>query len=55
MQLATPAGWRRAWHDLASGWHALQPGAGEGEGEGEGEGIGPLSYVEPRLLAGAPS
>ena len=58
VQLASPAGWRCARHDLASGWQALQPGAGAGAGAGVGEGagvgIGPLSYVEPRLLAGAP-
>jgi hypothetical protein len=56
MQLATPAGWRCARHDLASGWQSLQPGAGAGAGAGEcaGVGIGPLSYVEPRLLVGAP-
>lgn len=56
MQLATPAGWRSARQDLASGWQALQPGAGAGAdaGEGAGVGIGSLSYVEPSLLAGAP-
>ena len=49
MQLATPAGWRCARHDLASGYQALQPDAGAGA-----VGICPLSYVEPRLLVGAP-
>lgn len=50
MQLATPGdGWRCVQRDIAEGWAALRP-----DGEGEGEGVGPLAFVAPSLLLGAP-
>ena len=45
VQLATGR-WRRVWEDIVAGWAALQPELESG--------VGPMAFVEPGLLAGAP-